>query len=85
MATSRYNVPDRNRRWLTRRQLEILGAYLDGMESRKEVSDYMCMSIRTLDWHTEKIFRLLGVHSIHGAICTAIREGFMQVRGVRDG
>lgn len=66
-------------RWadeLTPRQREILQLIAEG-RSNKEVAKILCISVKTVGFHRERIMQNLGVHTTAGLALAAVRLGLI--------
>lgn len=67
---------DINTRVLTQRELEVLYGLSDGKNYR-EIAKELYISISTVRFHLQNIYRKLNVHSEVEAVSKAIRSGFI--------
>jgi DNA-binding NarL/FixJ family response regulator len=62
--------------WLTRRELQVLGAAAEGLTARR-IGERLGMRERTVTTHLTRIYRKLGVSGRHAAIRSATRAGLV--------
>jgi len=61
---------------LTPREVEILKLIAEGYKS-KEIGDYLCISVNTVDKHRANIMKKLDLHSASALTALAIKEGLV--------
>jgi DNA-binding NarL/FixJ family response regulator len=62
---------------LTSREVEILKLIAEGYKNR-EISDYLHISIKTVDKHRENIMKKLNVHNSAGLTFIAVQQGLIE-------
>lgn len=63
---------------LSHREREVLALIADGC-SNKEIAKQLCVSVRTVETHRERIMKKLGIHSVAGLTKYAISEGISSI------
>ena len=61
---------------LTQREKEILKLVGEGYKN-KEISDYLCISVKTVEKHRSNIMRKLNIHTASGLTAYAIEKGLV--------
>jgi DNA-binding NarL/FixJ family response regulator len=61
---------------LTPREVEVLKLIAEGYKS-KEIGDYLCISVNTVDKHRANIMKKLDLHSASALTALAIKEGLV--------
>jgi DNA-binding NarL/FixJ family response regulator len=61
---------------LNERETEVLKLLSDGL-IKKEIADQLSIATTTVDYHLRSIYRKLQVHSLAGAVGTAMRRGLI--------
>lgn len=61
---------------LTPREVEVLKLIAEGFKS-KEIGDYLCISVNTVDKHRANIMKKLDLHSASALTALAIKEGLV--------
>jgi DNA-binding NarL/FixJ family response regulator len=61
---------------ITQREREILKMVGEGYKN-KEISDYLCISVKTVEKHRSNIMRKLDVHTASGLTAIAIEKGLV--------
>lgn len=59
---------------LTNREREVLQLIAEG-KTTKEIAHHLCVSVKTIETHRQKIMDKLEIHSIAGLTKCAVREG----------
>jgi len=67
---------------LTERELEVLKLASKGMSS-KDISDHLCLSVRTVQAHLGAIYGKMGVGSRTEAVVLALRTGWLTLEDTR--
>ena len=62
---------------LTPRELEVLKLIAEGYKN-KEISDYLCVSVKTVDKHRSNIMKKLDLHSASALTLVAVKEGLIE-------
>ena len=62
---------------LTPRELEVLKLIAEGYKN-KEISDYLCISVKTVDKHRSNIMKKLDLHSASALTLVAVKEGLIE-------
>jgi len=70
----KHSAPGTRLSTLTPRELEIFKLVAEGYKSR-DIADYLCISVNTVDKHRANIMKKLGLHSVAELTKYAIREG----------
>ena len=61
---------------LTRREREVLKLIGEGNKS-KEIADYLCISLHTVEKHRSNLMEKLNLHSLSGLVSYAIEKGLV--------
>jgi DNA-binding NarL/FixJ family response regulator len=61
---------------ITQREKEILKLVGEGYKN-KEISDYLCISVKTVEKHRSNIMRKLNIHTASGLTAYAIEKGLV--------
>jgi DNA-binding NarL/FixJ family response regulator len=61
---------------LTRREREILKLIAEGFKS-KEIADYLCISVHTVETHRSTLMKKLNLHNTAGLVALAIEKGLV--------
>jgi RNA polymerase sigma factor (sigma-70 family) len=62
---------------LTRREREVFNLVARGMKNR-EISDELCISVKTVEKHRANLMKKLGLHSVAELVSCALRTSFIQ-------
>ncbi|MDD5338682.1 MAG: response regulator transcription factor [Dehalococcoidales bacterium] len=76
-------VDDKEDIELSEREIEVLKLAAKGL-SNKDISDELCISIRTVQGHINKIFHRLGVGSRTEAIFQSVKRGLLSFDDLSD-
>lgn len=61
---------------LTRREREIFKLVVKGLKN-KEISEELCISVKTVEKHRANLMKKLGLHSVAELVSYALKTGFM--------
>lgn len=61
---------------LTQREREILKLIAEGYRNR-EIADYLCISVKTVDTHRTNLMKKLNIHSVASLTAFAIEKGLV--------
>ena len=62
--------------WITHREREILKFVGEGYKN-KEIADYLCISVKTVEKHRSNIMKKLDVHTASGLTAVAMEKGLV--------
>ena len=62
--------------WITQREREILKFVGEGYKN-KEIADYLCISVKTVEKHRSNIMKKLDVHTSSGLTAVAMEKGLV--------
>ena len=65
---------------LTAREREVLQLYAEGATTR-EIADRLCVSVKTVETHRQRIMEKLEIRSIAEMTKYAVREGLTSLKG----
>lgn len=78
--TTNQPIDTTSRRHFTRAEHEILECLAGGMD-KDECAEYVGLSVKTLSWHLQNVYKKLNVSRMHQAL---IKSGYL-VRGLPKG
>ena len=61
---------------LTQREREILKLIAEGYKN-KDIADYLCLSVKTVDTHRSNLMKKLDLHNVSGLTAFAIEKGLI--------
>ncbi len=65
---------ERDERPLSERETEVLKLIADGQQT-KQIADMLCISVKTVETHRRQIIEKLGISTVAGLTCYAVRTG----------
>jgi DNA-binding NarL/FixJ family response regulator len=61
---------------ITSREREILKLIAEGYKNR-EIADYLCVSVKTVDKHRTNLMRKLDIHTVSALTAFALKKGLV--------